>query len=198
MTTNNHPTRNSEEITNEMWRSIVERMNGRAPETYAREVPAEFTGHTVLSNPFRYGRRSIEAAVSPRTNINVEVHGDSTISPTTGYNFNWAVFDEADLVASEFIGRPNNEVTRQRILERVNGEIEATVNHTRLTDAEMRFRGTGVNLRALPQDVIDIVVMPQREMARKERLYLKVIQDLNDQLQSIKTVTKCAVERVEL
>ncbi len=188
MTTNNHPTRNSEELTNEVWRSIIERMNERAPETYAREMPGEFTGHTVMSNQFRYGSRS--SPTLPRQDV------DTTIR---GYNYNWVAFDDSETAdLDEFIGRPNNEVTRRQILERLNSEVEATVNHTRLTDAEMRFRGTEVNIRALPQEVIDIVLMPQRDMARKERLYLKVIQDLNEQLQNIKTVTKCTVERVEL
>lgn len=188
MTTNNHPTRNSEELTNEVWRSIIERMNERAPETYAREMPGEFTGHTVMSNQFRYGSRS--SPTLPRQDV------DTTIR---GYNYNWVAFDDSETADLDgFIGRPNNEVTRRQILERLNSEVEATVNHTRLTEAEMKMRGMGINVRSLPQAAIDVIVMPHRDSTRKERLYLQIIQDLNEQLQSLKTVNKCAVENVEL
>ena len=180
MTTNNQTetsTVRSNEYTEEVWRGIMQRLSSAAPLTYRDEYRQVWDGsNTVATQP----------RVADRTNT------------SRGYTYNWVAFDDMtdpDTIAASKLYI--DDAMRQVIMQGTE-QYKAELNHTRVTEAEMKMRGTGINVRSLPQAAIDVIVMPHRDSTRKERLYLQIIQDLNEQLQSLKTVNKCAVENVEL
>ena len=100
----------------------------------------------------------------------------------------WVTFDEASTYSEE---------VAQRVLEASRSMEEDFAMRRLIT----QFRGTTINIDALPKSAVDIAMKPNgaHYIRQKEIAYLELIQHLSDQIQTMKAVNKCTVtEEFEL
>lgn len=153
----------------------------------------------LLARRLNSGNQNVEARPNPRDIVNIPTYSDGSSrgyrqSPYQHSN-TWVSFDE--LTDNPFVVSGDDLRLRQDMIS--DNNRDPRLSNNLYERAAVRLRGTGVNVYTLPKEAVEIISMPSRDAGRKEVMYLKIIQDLKDQVESIQAVNRCTiVEKVEL